>query len=148
MTIWPLSTVVAYLPLDTYKRAARTFEELNLGALAPMNEAIPELRERDARPTSDDGNGSEPAHREDSGPITLGPDVTQHSLSNPGEIPAHFGAPVISTGYVEREKGFEPSTSTLANLLRGSELLAKFNHFNNLRKQTPTLAHSNSWASG
>ncbi len=45
--------------LDRYRRQARLFEELNLGDLKPLDEAIPELRETGRGPADDVPNGRE-----------------------------------------------------------------------------------------
>jgi integrase len=54
-TGWQSSAMIA-----TYKRMARTFTELDLGPLDPLDEAIPELRETAAEPAANDASEGGP----------------------------------------------------------------------------------------
>lgn len=59
--------------IGRYKRIARTFDELRIGALASMNEAIPELRSPMDRPSDDDDGKEKPDILNDIGLLALRP---------------------------------------------------------------------------
>lgn len=71
--------------IGRYKRIARTFDELRIGALASMNEAIPELRSPMDRPSDDDDGKEKPDILNDIGLLALRP----HGDLN--RIPRHPG---------------------------------------------------------
>jgi hypothetical protein len=90
-------------------------------------------------------HGDEPSESPDTQPKPSGSGASQKPRAEEvarGRIPAR--TPPRRQQPPRQEKGFDPSTSTLANLLRGSGARPERNRFNNLREQTPTLAHTES----
>jgi hypothetical protein len=98
--------------LDRYRRQARMFEELNLGQLAPLDQAIPELAKA-VGPASDGGTNGEDRAGADTDEVPeilpiVAAAVTGAPLLNPLRLPfRHFGL----------KRSFYQSLATLPKLL-------------------------------
>ncbi len=91
--------------LDRYRRQARMFEELNLGPLADLDEAIPELRD----PVGD--TSDEPPEGDPSGSIDTSIDRGNSSEA----IPSHTSAQHLGSA-AERYRGSTPLPCTIKRL--------------------------------
>lgn len=114
--------------LARYERTKGTIEELNLGALAPLDEAIPELRGSPREPNGGRGNGAagRASGDADQGPENAGPGSGDRSgsgvpkavpegrepsgeIRNPAEIATSRDAPDAGGGFVNRRSRVQVS---------------------------------------